>query len=99
MKDTVNQFVNDFTKTFVIFVVGAFSFVVALAWNDTIKVFLDEINMNNGSVASNLIYTVIITVIAVIIIFFLQRYEKVIKSKVRKIADKKKEDVQEPRHD
>ena len=86
--DVVNDFIEDFTSHLTIFIIGAFSFVVALAWNDTIKLFFNEITSNNGTVISSFIYTIIITLIALIIIFFLEKYKKLVKRKLAKANEK-----------
>src|SRR5438093_76193 len=85
---SLNDFVNDFTTHATIFIIGAFSFVVALAWNDTIKLIFSEITTNNGTILSSILYTALVTVIALIIIFFLEKYRKLIKRKIVKVNEK-----------
>lgn len=86
--DVVNDFIEDFTTHLTVFIIGAFSFVVALAWNDTIKLFFNEITSNNGTVISSFIYTIIVTIVALVIIFFLEKYKKLVKHKLAKTNEK-----------
>lgn len=83
--NVLNDFANDFVNHATIFIIGAFSFVVALAWNDTIRLIFNEITSNNGTVLSSILYTLLITIIALIFIFFLEKYKKLIKKKVIKV--------------
>lgn len=84
----LNDFIEDFMSHLTVFIIGAFSFVVALAWNDTIKLFFNEVTSNNGTVVSSFIYTLLVTSIALIIIFFLEKYKKLIKHKLSNTNDK-----------
>jgi len=86
--DLLNDFIEDFMSHLTIFIIGAFSFVVALAWNDTIKLLFNEVTSNNGTVISSLLYTILVTGVALIIIFFLEKYKKLVKQKFIKTNEK-----------
>jgi TRAP-type C4-dicarboxylate transport system permease small subunit len=87
-----DEFINDFTKTLILFAIGALAFTVALAWNETVLKFFQTFGINNGTLLSSFLYTVLVTVASIAIIFFLQRYRKLLKEKVTK-AKKKEFDL------
>lgn len=57
------------------FMVAAFGFVAALAWNDAIQSLFREIfgSVGGGSIAAKFIYAILITAVATIISFRLGR--------------------------
>lgn len=87
-----DEFINDFTKTIILFVIGALAFTVALAWNETVLKFFQTFGINNGTLISSFLYTVLVTITSIVIIFFLQRYRKLLKDKIVK-AEKKKSEI------
>lgn len=88
-----DEFVNDFTKTLILFAIGALAFTVALAWNETVLKFFQTFGINNGTLLSSFLYTVLVTVASIAIIFFLQRYRKLLKEKVSKTKKKQEFDL------
>lgn len=76
-------------KNFITLATGGFGLVVALAWNDAIKVavhrFVDPYFGANGTLVSLFIYAAIVTTLAVIITMQLTKIER----NIEKLAGKK----------
>lgn len=62
-------------------IIGAFSLMMALAWNDTAKVVIEKYvtSKSGDSVRANVIYTLVVTAFAVVVILALQKRENLIK--------------------
>ncbi|MEK7521698.1 MAG: DUF5654 family protein [Patescibacteria group bacterium] len=65
------------TKQILALATGGFGLAAALAWNDTIKLLIDQ-NIKkrfpeDGGVSYQVLYAVIITLLAVVITYFLTR--------------------------
>lgn len=62
---------SEFLKTMTQFITAAFAFVAALAWNDTIKSIIDRFVEPGSGLRSKIYYSVIVTVIAVFVTYYL----------------------------
>lgn len=62
---------SEFLKTMTQFVTAAFAFVAALAWNDTIKNLINRFIAPGSGLKSQIIYAVIVTILAVLVTYFL----------------------------
>ena len=79
-----DEFKLQFINTFSALITAAFGLVAALAWNEAIKTAIAEVLGNDGTLLAMLIYAVIVTVIAVIAIFFISKSVKKLTDKVEK---------------
>lgn len=61
---------------------AGFGLVAALAWNDAIKAIFDSIFPKSGSIAVQIIYAVLITIIVVLVTIRLGRMVNVAKQEV-----------------
>jgi hypothetical protein len=62
---------TEFLKTMTQLATAAFAFVAALAWNDTIKSFINHFIAEGSGFVSQLIYAIIVTFLAVLVTYFL----------------------------
>lgn len=62
---------SEFLKTMTQLATAGFGLVAALAWNDTIKDFIDHFIKSGSGFISKLIYAVIVTFLAVIVTYLL----------------------------
>jgi len=62
---------SEFLKTMTALATAAFGLVAALAWNDAIKSFIDRFISPGSTFLSKLIYALIVTVLAVMVTYFL----------------------------
>ena len=61
-------------ETFAALITAAFGLVAALAWNETIKELVSMVFPDgDGSIWGNLIYAIIVTILAVIMTFWISR--------------------------
>jgi len=60
-------------KTMVQLAAAGFGLVAALAWNEAIKSFLDRFFSAGNGLISKLIYAILITLIAVLVTYYLSR--------------------------
>lgn len=89
---------KDFVEKFATLIIGAFSLLAALAWNETIKAFVQKYISPGSDFKSMLIYASIVTVIAVFVSVYLTKItKKVIKQeeKIKKEIEKLKKQVEE----
>lgn len=56
------------------FIVGAFTFAAALAWNNMIQTVIKKYIDNDNTVRASVIYTLAVTILAIIVILFLNDY-------------------------
>jgi len=56
------------------FIVGAFTFAAALAWNNMIQTVIKKHISDENSVKASIIYTLTVTTLAVVVILFLNDY-------------------------
>lgn len=57
-------------------IIGAFGLVAALAWNEAIKAMIATIFKSDNSILGNLVYAVIVTVLAVVMTILITRSVK-----------------------
>lgn len=67
------EFKVQILETFAALITAAFGLVAALAWNETIKAAIAQLFPNDGSIWGNLVYAVVVTVLAVIMTLFIAR--------------------------
>jgi len=71
---------KEFLQKFATLITGAFSFLAALAWNDTIKAFIQKYISPGSDVGSMFVYALIVTLIAILISYYMnQAVEKLTK--------------------
>ena len=70
------RYQREFRKQMIMFIVGAFSFVAALSWNDAIKETLNIIAFNSNFILYKYITAVVVSVICVLTIIFLSESNK-----------------------
>ena len=70
------RYQREFRRQMTTFIVGAFSFVAALVWNDAIKETLKMIEFNSNFIFYKYITAVIVSVVCVLIIIFLSETTK-----------------------
>jgi len=73
------QFVNTFSSL----IMAAFGLVAALAWNEAIKAIIAQYLASDDSVMGLVIYAVIVTILAVIITFWIARSVKKLTEKIK----------------
>ncbi|MBM2820641.1 MAG: hypothetical protein HW405_401 [Candidatus Berkelbacteria bacterium] len=84
MSKNDNNLRTEFTKTIIQFTTAAFGFVAALAWNETIKQFIDKFISPGSGFVSSLIYAMMVTFIAVFVTYYLGRVAQANKEKEEK---------------
>ncbi|WP_019176858.1 DUF5654 family protein [Methanomassiliicoccus luminyensis] len=77
-------------ETIAALMTAAFGFVAALAWNEAIKALIAEYFSSDGTLVGQLVYAVIVTVVAVIAIVWIGRVMAKYKSLDLRSAVKKK---------
>jgi len=86
---------KNFVEKFAALIIGAFSLLAALAWNDTIKAFIQKYISPGDSILSMVIYATVITIIAVIVSIYLTKLVKTISDREDKLVKKIKELTEE----
>lgn len=76
MKKQEHQLRKTFVSKTTTFIVAAFGFIAALAWNDAVQSLVKIIFGEISQLWAKFIYALIITLIAVIIIMQIERYSK-----------------------
>jgi len=62
---------SEFLKTMTQLATAAFGFVAALAWNEAVKAAIDKFIEPGGGLRSKIYYAIVVTVIAVVVTYFL----------------------------
>lgn len=65
------QLHSEFFKTMTQLATSGFGLVAALAWNDMIKAFINRFISPGSTFASQIIYAILVTALAVIITYYL----------------------------
>lgn len=73
MSEKSNVFKVQLLETFASLITAAFGLVAALAWNETIKAVIAEVFDSGNDIIGNLVYAVIVTVLAVIMTLLIAR--------------------------
>ena len=68
-----NKFKIQLLETTAALITAAFGLVAALAWNETIKSIIDICFSSDDTIWGNLIYAIIVTIIAVTVTMFVAR--------------------------
>jgi len=76
MKKKQYQIRKTFVSKTATFIVAAFGFIAALAWNDAVQTLVKTIFGEISQLWAKFIYAAIITLIAVIIIMQIEKYSK-----------------------
>lgn len=86
---------KEFIEKFSTLIIGAFSLLAALAWNDTVKAFIGRYISPGSGLKSMLIYAIAITIIAVIVSIYINKFaqgiikkEEQLTRKVKNLEDK-----------
>lgn len=79
---------KDFVEKFATLIIGAFSLLAALAWNDTVKVFIQRYISPGSGLKSMLLYSIIITIIAVVVSIYIGKFTKSIVKKEEQLTKK-----------
>ena len=78
------QFINTFSAL----ITAAFGLVAALAWNGAIQAIIKEIVGSDDSIVGNVIYAIIVTIIAVFATLLIARSVKKLTVKVKESETK-----------
>lgn len=82
-KETKLQFVTTFSAL----ITAAFGLVAALAWNEAIKTAVGNVFGSDGSVWGLLVYAILVTILAVIMVILITRQVKKVTDQIN--AEKK----------
>ncbi len=91
--DSLSEFPAALIKNMVVLATSGFGVVVALAWNEFIKTTIDEFispYFAGSSLLSLLIYALVVTFLAVVVIMQLSSIEKKFEQLQEKVITKKK---------
>jgi len=69
----LSEFQKEFRKRLLTFIIGAFSFVSALVWNDAIRELVKQIQFEGNVIIVKFITALVVSVFAVIIIIALSK--------------------------
>lgn len=75
---------SEFLKTMTQLATAGFGFVAALAWNEAVKSLIDKFVEPGSGVRSKLYYAFIVTVIAVVVTYYLGKITQGAKSEEEK---------------
>ena len=65
---------NQVKDKIVSLIAAAFGLVAALAWNDAVKSLIDHLfPVSNGGIFAKFIYAVAVTILAVLLVYYLER--------------------------
>lgn len=67
------EFKVQILETFAALITAAFGLVAALAWNDTIKAAIELLIPTEEGIWGNLVYAIIVTILAVIMTFWISK--------------------------
>ena len=73
MNHQLFQFGKAFRENFITLIVSALGFVAALSWNDAIRRTVEVLFPVNGDLVYKYLIAIIVTVIAITIIFFVSK--------------------------
>jgi hypothetical protein len=94
----IKEFWNVFSIKSTYYILSGISFAAALGWGNTVKAFLDEnFPKPNSKTTMNLIYSIVITLMLVILIYLMPDTERELPHKIRKKIKNQKEIREENR--
>jgi uncharacterized protein (DUF697 family) len=65
---------NEIKKKIISYIAAAFGLVAGLAWNDAVKSLIDHLfPIAGGGVAAKFVYAVLVTVLVVMLVYYLER--------------------------
>lgn len=67
---------KEFFERFAVLITGAFTFVAGLAWNEAIQSLIAKYISSGKTVLSQLVYAVIITIVAILVIIQINKIAK-----------------------
>lgn len=74
MIDEANAVKKEIRNKIISLVAAAFGLVAALAWNDAIKELIDRLfPVSNGGLVAKFVYAIGVTVLAVLLVYYLER--------------------------
>ena len=73
INNEVSKFTKAFRENFVTLIISALGLVAALSWNDAIKTTIDTFFPTIGNVMYKYYVAIIVTIISVVITYFLSR--------------------------
>jgi len=73
INNEVSKFTKAFRENFVTLIISALGLVAALSWNDAIKTTIDTFFPSVGNVIYKYYVAIIVTIISVVITYFLSR--------------------------
>jgi glutathionyl-hydroquinone reductase len=73
LNNEVSKFTKAFRENFVTLIISALGLVAALSWNDAIKTTIDTFFPSVGNVIYKYYVAIIVTIISVVITYFLSR--------------------------
>lgn len=79
---------KEFITKFAMIITGAFSFLAALAWNETIKTFIQRYISPGKGLKSMLIYAVTVTIIAIVVSVYINKAADKFTKKQEKLEKK-----------
>lgn len=80
-----------FIEKFAALITGAFALLAALAWNDAIKSLINTYISKGDDVLSLFIYAIIVTILAVVISYYINEFATQILKREEKLAKKVEE--------
>ena len=83
--DTKLQFVTTFSAL----ITAAFGLVAALAWNQAIKMAIDEVFGPESTLLGLFVYAILVTILAVIMIIIIARQTKKLTDQIKAEEEKK----------
>jgi hypothetical protein len=90
-KNQKNNLRSEFLKTFTGLITAAFGLIAALAWNDTIKALINHFFPEGNGFKSELIYAILVTVLAVMVTYYLGKLTQEAKEEEKEVEDKEEE--------
>jgi membrane protein YdbS with pleckstrin-like domain len=78
-----NETKLQFVTTFSALITAAFGLVAALAWNDAISMAVGLFFKNNGEIWGKLIYAILVTILAVVMVIIISRNAKKLSDQIK----------------
>ncbi len=79
---------KEFVEKFAALITGAFSLLAALAWNDTVKTFINKYISPGSDLMSMFIYAITVSIIAVFVAIYLNKLVTRIAKREQKLMKK-----------
>lgn len=83
----MNELKNEVREKVITFVTAAFGLVAGLAWNEAVQALIQKFfAADENSLAAKFIYAVAVTIIATLVIVYLERLSKIKSDKIENIS-------------